>query len=539
MSTETPTLETPDHNAGQWVPLARIQDFAGKDRIIIRHEGKQIVVFQTDNGLHAIDNRCPHEGYPLREGTLGKADGRCVITCNWHNWKFDLTTGDNLYGGDKVRAYPVRVEGDEVLLDLTDPPPAVKQRQALDNLTDAMDDNDSERLFREVARLERAGADPMDAIRHGIRMTFDKLEFGFGHAYAAAADWLAIRDRFPDSPDIRLACLVEPLAHMADDTVREETYAYPDVATEWDADAFVAAVDAEDEAAATGHLRAGLRDGVSLDALRHVFARTGLLHYAAFGHAVIYVTKAFELIERLGAPVTEPLLLALMRHHLRARREDLIPEFRDYAGALTEMRTAAGGPLPTPEDYRSLNVKKALSLTARCGLGDPEGLFRVLLEANAWNTAAFDVSWMAKKDVKPDNSVNWLDNTHGITFSEAVLALCRRYPDLWAEGLLQMACFVGRNAAYTRPGVPGDMPAEMTEEWYPALLESMIDHGQDAFIVAAHVIKTPTAAEALRRQGFGSPILAHGVNRFLAGPLDLRQVRRTAKQALAFVALDS
>jgi len=532
-----------DHHDSQpterrWVEVGTTALLGDRDRAIVRSEGKQICVFRTEDGLRAIDNRCPHEGYPLREGTLSRVDGRCVVTCNWHNWKFNLESGDNLLGGDRVRAYPIRVEGDRILLDLTDPPAEVRQQHALDNIADAMADNDAERLFREVARLERAGADPLDALRHAIFLTYEKLEFGFEHAFGAAPDWLAIRDLFPDSPDIRLACLVEPVAYMADETLREDTYAYPDHVTIWDEDAFVTAVDQEDEASAVGHLRAAFQNGIRFVELEHAFARSALLHYAAFGHAAIFVAQAFKLIDRLGVQVAEPLLLALVRQHIRARREDLIPEFRGYAAALETMKAARGGTLPAASDYRGLNVAKALDLTARAGSEDAEGLFRVLLEANVRNLACFDIAWMQKKDVKPDDSVNWLDLTHGITFAEAVLSLCRRHPDLWPEALLQMACFAGRNAGYVQDTVPGDPPAEMNADWYPSLLERMIDHGQDAFIVAAHIIKTPTAAESLRQQGFGSPLLAHGVNRFLLGSLDLRQVRRTAKQALAFVALD-
>jgi hypothetical protein len=36
--------------------------------------------------VHAFDDKCPHQGYPLSQGTVAG----CVLTCQWHNWKFDL-----------------------------------------------------------------------------------------------------------------------------------------------------------------------------------------------------------------------------------------------------------------------------------------------------------------------------------------------------------------------------------------------------------------------------------------------------------------
>ena len=535
-SADTTLSNTAD---GHWVAVTDLPTLTQKGKQIVRPEGRQICLILAEGRIFAVDNRCPHEGYPLREGSIGVVDGRCMVTCNWHNWKFDLETGANLYGGDKVRAYPVSVKGQSVLLDLTDPPPEIRQRQALDNIRDAMADGDSDRIFREVARLEKAGGDPLDALRQAIQESHEKLEFGFGHGYAAAADWLSIRAHYVkgDQADMALSCLAEPLAHIADEILREGTYAFPPTITPWDVQGFIAAVEAEDEETAVGFLRGALRDKVSLDILKRAFTRTGLMHYAGFAHAPIYVLKAFDLIEKLGESVVEPLLLSLTRHHLMARREDLIPEFRGYADAVATIKTASG-PLPSVEDYDGANAKKALELTSKAGLSDPEALLAVLLQANARIMATFDCGWMRRKDVKPDDSVNWLDMTHAITLAEAVLHLCRQHPENWADGLIQLACFVGRNSKYTGTPLPDDLPSNMAEDWYESRLESMVDHGQDGFIVAAHIIKTPTAAEVLRQEGFGSPVLAYSVDRFLEGPLDLRQVRRTAKQALAFVALE-
>jgi nitrite reductase/ring-hydroxylating ferredoxin subunit len=51
-------------------------------RKLVRHHGRQVLVVAQEGRLFAIANRCPHEGYPLSEGTIGPG---CVLTCNWHN----------------------------------------------------------------------------------------------------------------------------------------------------------------------------------------------------------------------------------------------------------------------------------------------------------------------------------------------------------------------------------------------------------------------------------------------------------------------
>lgn len=65
--------------------------------------------------LHAMNGTCPHAGGPLGQGVLA-AD---KIVCPWHAWEFDCKTGENDFDAAvKVEKYPVRVEGDEIWLEV-------------------------------------------------------------------------------------------------------------------------------------------------------------------------------------------------------------------------------------------------------------------------------------------------------------------------------------------------------------------------------------------------------------------------------------
>jgi len=103
-----------------WIRAIDVETLERRGRAILRHEGRQIALFATAEGVRACNNRCPHEGYPLSEGTLAEgtlaeaAGSGCVLTCNWHNWKFDLATGANLDRGEALRVYPVKLEGGAV-----------------------------------------------------------------------------------------------------------------------------------------------------------------------------------------------------------------------------------------------------------------------------------------------------------------------------------------------------------------------------------------------------------------------------------------
>ncbi|MGE0710996.1 MAG: Rieske (2Fe-2S) protein [Planctomycetota bacterium] len=51
--------------------------------------GRAVAVFNVDGAFHAVENTCPHAGGPLGEGDLRGA----VVSCPWHQWPFDVTTG--------------------------------------------------------------------------------------------------------------------------------------------------------------------------------------------------------------------------------------------------------------------------------------------------------------------------------------------------------------------------------------------------------------------------------------------------------------
>jgi nitrite reductase/ring-hydroxylating ferredoxin subunit len=74
------------------VRIGTVDDFPqGKIRIV-RAESVMVVVNHTPDGFYAVENRCPHWGFPIG---LGQVEGD-IITCPFHGSKFDMRTGQNL-----------------------------------------------------------------------------------------------------------------------------------------------------------------------------------------------------------------------------------------------------------------------------------------------------------------------------------------------------------------------------------------------------------------------------------------------------------
>src|ERR671931_652172 len=80
-------------------------------------EKHPIAIFIYDSKVYAIDNRYPHMGFPLNQGTV--KDG--ILTCHWHHARFDLMNGGTFdqWAGD-VTSFPVEIRNqNEVWIDVS------------------------------------------------------------------------------------------------------------------------------------------------------------------------------------------------------------------------------------------------------------------------------------------------------------------------------------------------------------------------------------------------------------------------------------
>jgi nitrite reductase/ring-hydroxylating ferredoxin subunit len=72
-----------------WIPAGTLEALKKEGSKVIRGG---IAVFYHEDRVHAVDNRCPHLGFPLHMGSL--CDG--MLTCHWHHARFDVCSGGTL-----------------------------------------------------------------------------------------------------------------------------------------------------------------------------------------------------------------------------------------------------------------------------------------------------------------------------------------------------------------------------------------------------------------------------------------------------------
>ena len=107
--------KTDNHNY-VYVANTREIEVAG-DCLSVTVKKYTVAIFIYDSKVYAVDNRCPHMGFPLNQGTV--KDG--ILTCHWHHARFDLMNGGTFdqWAGD-VTSFPVEIRnGNEVWIDIS------------------------------------------------------------------------------------------------------------------------------------------------------------------------------------------------------------------------------------------------------------------------------------------------------------------------------------------------------------------------------------------------------------------------------------
>jgi len=103
-------------DAANFVKVCGLDDVWEGEMEVFEVSGKKVLVTHSpDQQIGAYDPVCPHQDHPLIEGELED----CILTCSAHLWKFDVRSGISVNPkGQSLKSYPVRIEGDDVLVAL-------------------------------------------------------------------------------------------------------------------------------------------------------------------------------------------------------------------------------------------------------------------------------------------------------------------------------------------------------------------------------------------------------------------------------------
>ncbi len=101
-----------------FVKAATISQLHEKRGKLVTINEVDIALFLRDGKIFALNNVCAHQHFSLLH--QGAIEG-LTVTCPMHGWTYDLTTGKSTTGQGRVPCYNVKVVGDDVLVEITDP----------------------------------------------------------------------------------------------------------------------------------------------------------------------------------------------------------------------------------------------------------------------------------------------------------------------------------------------------------------------------------------------------------------------------------
>src|SRR4029450_4280164 len=88
------------------VHAAAADDLREAGMLVVHRDGHTLCLIADGEDVHAVDNRCPHMGFPLHRGTV--ADG--LLTCHGDDARFDLCSGGTFdQWADALHRYPAEI----------------------------------------------------------------------------------------------------------------------------------------------------------------------------------------------------------------------------------------------------------------------------------------------------------------------------------------------------------------------------------------------------------------------------------------------
>src|ERR671914_1921673 len=334
-------------------PLARAASLAElreAGRLVVHAGRHTLCLFTEDGEVYAVDNRCPHMGFPLHRGTV--CDG--ILTCHWHHARFDLSTGGTFDPwADELRRFPVELHGDDVLVDLSPPEDPVGHQRK--RLQDGLERNLTLVLAKATIALVEADPSGVDAFRAGLDFGVVRRGCGWFRGLTTLTCFMNLVPRL-DLAD-RAVALYHGIADVASDSAMQPPHFALDPLPGRPPDAarlalwFRNFVDVRDAEGAERALVSAVRSGATPQALADMLFAAATDHrYLDGGHTLDFVNKALEALDVAGWERAEAVLASLPAQLAGAERMEeanswrnpvdlvglLEQAFAELPGALTE-----------------------------------------------------------------------------------------------------------------------------------------------------------------------------------------------------------
>jgi nitrite reductase/ring-hydroxylating ferredoxin subunit len=419
-----------------------LEELKAKGRLVVHGRHRPILVIYDRGRVFALDNRCPHMGFPLERSSV--EDG--ILTCHWHHARFDLASGCTFdLWADDVPTCPVEVRNGEVWVKTTfdHADPAVHWRQ---RLADGLAHDLGLVIAKAVHGQLAVDVPPADIVRQvalfgarnrdgwGVGLTILTALANLLPALPKEEAYLAL---FHGARRVAADCDGEaPRRERAPLASRPDPAALNRWLRRW---TNVRHREAAERTLLTA-VAAGSSPAVLTDAL---LAAETEQAFADTGHSLDFINKAFECLDLVGWEHAATLLPTVVGQMVAARGAeestawrqpvDLIALCQDAASQLPEL-VAAGRGVHGWSDYAALarellgddpaRILDALKTAIRTGAA-PADLGRSLAYAAALRVARFG---------NANEHGDWEAAHHVFTYANAVHQMLKRIETANTDG---------------------------------------------------------------------------------------------------------
>jgi nitrite reductase/ring-hydroxylating ferredoxin subunit len=473
-----------------------LDELKAKGRLVLHGAHRPILVVYDRGRVVALDNRCPHMGFPLDRGSI--EDG--ILTCHWHHARFDLESGCTFdLWADDAPTFPVEVRNDEVWVKTTSvhADPASHWRQRLD---DGLAHDISLVIAKAVQGQLGAGVPKADVVRQaalfgaqnrdgwGVGLT---ILTTLGNLLPALPEEEAYLALFHGARRVAADCDGQaPRKERAPLGSRPEPAILKRWLRRWTK---VRHREAAERTLLTG-IDAGLSPAALADAL---LAAETERAFADSGHSLDFVNKAFECLDLIGWEYASSVLPTVVGQMAAARGAeestawrqpiDLVALCDEAAGQLSEL-FAARRDAPRWSDHTALtqellgddpaNIIDALE-AAILGGAAPSDLGQSLAYGAALRVARFG---------NANEHADWETAHHVFTYANALHQTLKRIGSSAADGDVSafrgvlhgaMALYLTRYLNVPPARIPGEDDEQLDD--LPTNQETIRDALLDAF----------------------------------------------------------
>ena len=475
--------------------------------------GRSIVLFLDEGKVYALDNRCPHMGFPLHRGTVKNG----ILICHWHHAKFDLAGGCTFDPfADDIAPFRAEVRDGQVWVD---PRPMEEDRRQ--HWERKLDEGLHQQIPLVLAKSV-IGLDAMDETGDILRRA---ALFGVRYRAAGWSTGLSVLTAMSNvlpylAPEDRPLALYHGLSHVAASTAGEApafplaplktAEARPLRFIEW----FRHSVELRAGAGAERALRTAIAAGMPPETISEmVFAAATDHRYLDGGHSLDFANKAFELLGHIGWENAQDVLPSLVPHLTGGQRMEETSAWRepiDVSALLDDVErelpaaiSAGQGRLTEWKGHRDaaeqvLDGTPAETLAALLGLVS-EGVPLTELSAAVAYAAARRLAHFHMSNEFSD----WDTVHHAFTYANAVDRAMRRHPSaLLARGVFDgaIAVYLERFLNVPKQPLPAKSGAHPSRDEVLASFDRQGQANETAYLLAG-VLSVGDKREAVRLLG--------------------------------------